>query len=88
MTEKLVVDDEGKINIPPYILEKRGLRPGDELTLVEAAEGLLIYQHGIDPLTARWWNSLSENERRQAQAEPRCDLLLAVPFQEAPQRLP
>jgi AbrB family looped-hinge helix DNA binding protein len=67
--EKLVVDAEGKITIPPHILEKRGLHPGDELMLVEAAEGLLVYQHGVDPLTARWWNSLSEDERRQAQDE-------------------
>lgn len=33
--------------------ERRGLRPGDELTLVEADEGLPIYQHGADTLTAR-----------------------------------
>ena len=43
MTEKLIVDAEGKIIIPPHILERRGLRPGDELTLVEAVEGLLVY---------------------------------------------
>ena len=67
--EKLVVDAEGKLTIPPHILEKRGLRPGDELTLVEADEGLLVYQHGLDPLTARWWQGLGEDERRQAQAE-------------------
>jgi hypothetical protein len=29
----------------------------------------LLYQHGVDPLTARWWNSLNEDERWQAQAE-------------------
>jgi bifunctional DNA-binding transcriptional regulator/antitoxin component of YhaV-PrlF toxin-antitoxin module len=67
--EKLVVDAEGKLTIPPHILEKRGLRPGDELTLVEADEGLLVYQHGLDPLTTRWWKGLGEDERRQAQAE-------------------
>ena len=67
--EKLVVDVEGKLTIPPHILEKRGLHPGDELTLVEADEGLLVYQHGLDPLTARWWKGLGEDKRRQAQAE-------------------
>jgi bifunctional DNA-binding transcriptional regulator/antitoxin component of YhaV-PrlF toxin-antitoxin module len=67
--EKLVVDAEGKLTIPPHILEKRGLHPGDELTLVEADEGLLVYQHGLDPLTARWWNGLSDDERRQALPE-------------------
>ena len=70
--KKLVVDDEGKITIPPHILEKRGLRPDDELTLVEADEGLLIYQCGSDPVTARWWSGLSEDERRQTRAEAQC----------------
>jgi bifunctional DNA-binding transcriptional regulator/antitoxin component of YhaV-PrlF toxin-antitoxin module len=46
--EKLVVDAGGRLTIPPHILEKRGLCPGDELTLVEADNGLLIYQHGPD----------------------------------------
>jgi bifunctional DNA-binding transcriptional regulator/antitoxin component of YhaV-PrlF toxin-antitoxin module len=67
--EKLIVDAEGKIIIPPHILEKRGLHPGDELTLVEAAEGLLVYQRGVDPLTAQWWNGLRDDERRQTQDE-------------------
>lgn len=43
--------------------------PGDELTLVESDEGLLVYQHGLSPPTARRWSVLSEGERRQAQAE-------------------
>ena len=60
---------KGKITIPARILAKRGLRPGDELLLVEAAEGLLLYQHSTDPLTARWWSGLSEDGRRQAEAE-------------------
>ena len=57
------------VTIPSHILAKRGLHPGDELVPVEADEGLLLYQHGLDPLTARWWSGLSEDERRQAQAE-------------------
>lgn len=69
--EKLVVDAGGKITIPSRILERRGLHPGDELTLIEAAEGFLIYQHGADPVTAGWWSGLSESERRQAQVEAR-----------------
>jgi AbrB family looped-hinge helix DNA binding protein len=67
--EKLVVDADGKITIPAHILKRRGLRPGDELTLVEAAEGLLIYQRGADPVTARWWSGLSEDEQRRARVE-------------------
>lgn len=69
--EKLIVDAEGKVTIPPELIRKRGLRPGDELALVETAEGLLVYQGGIDPKTMAWWNSLSEAERRVAEAEAR-----------------
>ena len=50
-------------------MAKRGLQPGDELTLVEAAEGLLLYQRETTPVTARWWSGLSEGERRPARAE-------------------
>ena len=69
MTIKLVVDADGKVTIPPHIVERRGLHPGDELTLVEADEGLLVSQRGTDPLTARWWAGLTEDERRQAREE-------------------
>jgi len=67
--EILIVDAEGKITIPPGIIQKRGLRPGDELALVEAAEGLLLYQGGVDAETMAWWNDLSEEERRAAKEE-------------------
>lgn len=69
--EKLVVDEEGKLTIPPHVLKKRGLHPGDELMLIEVAEGLLIYHHGVDPAAARWLDKLSAQERQQAQAEAR-----------------
>ena len=62
---------KGNSHIPAHVLSRRGLRPGDELTLVEADEGLLIYQLGIDPLTSRWWSGLTEDERRQAREEAR-----------------
>src|SRR5215470_8173915 len=70
--EKLIVDAEGKVVIPAAVIHKRGLRPGDELALVEVAEGLLVYQGGTDPETAAWWQSLSDAERRQAEVEARC----------------
>ncbi len=69
--EKLIVDKDGRITIPPHILAKRGLRPGDELALVEAAEGLLVYQAGVDEDTSAWWHSLSGDERRIAEGEAR-----------------
>lgn len=45
--DKLTVDAEGKIIIPREV-QKRGLQSGDDLTLVESAEGVLVYQGGID----------------------------------------
>ena len=67
--EKLTVDADGKIIIPPEIIEKRGLHPGDELALVEAAEGLLVYQGGVDEKTSAWWNSLDDGQRLLAETE-------------------
>jgi AbrB family looped-hinge helix DNA binding protein len=53
MTEKLTVDADGKIVIPPEVIQKRGLHPGDELTLIESAEGLLVYHGGVDEIFRR-----------------------------------
>ena len=69
--ERLIVDAEGKIIIPSEVIQRRGLHPGDELALVEVAEGLLVYQGSSDPETIAWWNSLSEEERQLAEAEAR-----------------
>ena len=76
--ETLMVDAEGKITIPPAVLQKRGLQPADAVALVEAAEGLLVYQGGIDPKTLAWWQTLSDEERRLAEAEVRP--LIAAPL--------
>ena len=39
MSVKLVVEADEKLTTPPHILGRRGPRPGDHLTLVEANEG-------------------------------------------------
>ncbi|MDH3605320.1 MAG: AbrB/MazE/SpoVT family DNA-binding domain-containing protein, partial [Candidatus Tectomicrobia bacterium] len=57
--------------IPREVLRKCGVRPGDELTLVEAAEGLLVYQGGVDAKTRAWWEALSSEEKQQAAVEAR-----------------
>jgi bifunctional DNA-binding transcriptional regulator/antitoxin component of YhaV-PrlF toxin-antitoxin module len=67
--ETLIVDAEGKVTIPPEVLHKRGLRPGDAVALIEAAEGFLVYQGGVDPQTLAWWQALSEEDQRHAAAE-------------------
>jgi bifunctional DNA-binding transcriptional regulator/antitoxin component of YhaV-PrlF toxin-antitoxin module len=69
--EKLTVDADGKITIPPEVILKRGLHPGDELSLVESAEGLLVYHGGVDEKTSAWWNSLDEEQRLLAGDEAR-----------------
>ena len=81
--EKLTVDQDGKITIPPEIIEKRGLRPGDEIALVESAEGLLVYQGGVDEKTLAWWANLDDEERRLAQVEARRYESLSEKEQEA-----
>lgn len=69
--EKLTVDADGKIIIPPEVILKRGLHPGDELTLVESAEGLLVYQGGVDEKTLAWWNRLDDKQRLLAEDDAR-----------------
>lgn len=69
--EKLTVDADGSIIIPPEIIQKRGLHPGDELTLVESAEGLLVYEGGVDEKTSAWWTRLDDGERLRAKDDAR-----------------
>lgn len=67
----LIVDAEGKVTIPAEVLHKRGLRPGDTVALVESAEGLLVYQAGVDPKTLAWWHALNNEDQQRAAAEAR-----------------
>src|SRR5215813_12053655 len=69
--EKLTVDADGKITIPTEVIQKRGLHPGDELTLVESAEGLLVYHGGVDEKTSAWWNKLDDRQRLLAEDDAR-----------------
>ena len=69
--EKLIVDAEGNVTIPREVLQKCGVHPGDELTLIESAEGLLVYQGGVDAKTRTWWEALSSEEKQQAAVEAR-----------------
>jgi AbrB family looped-hinge helix DNA binding protein len=69
--EKLTVDAEGRIIIPSEVIQKRGLRPGDELTLVESDDGFLVYQGGVDAKTSAWWNRLDDRQRVLAEDNAR-----------------
>jgi bifunctional DNA-binding transcriptional regulator/antitoxin component of YhaV-PrlF toxin-antitoxin module len=68
---RLIVDSDGRLSIPPEIIKKRGLQPGDELALVESADGMLVYEGGVDRKTLEWWAGLSEEKRPDAAAEAR-----------------
>lgn len=73
--ERLVVDTEGKIVIPPGVAQKYGLRPGDEISLIETADGLLVRPPAhindaeVRAWAENWWNGLTEEERRVARRE-------------------
>ena len=81
--EKLIVDAEGKVTIPREVLQKCGVRPGDELTLIESAEGLLVYQGGVDAKTHAWREALSSEEKQQAAVEARAYEQLSEAEQDA-----
>ena len=68
MMEKLTVDAEGRIIIPSEVIQKRGLRPGDEITLIQSDEGLLVYQGGID---AKNFGMVEQTRRQAAPARRR-----------------
>ena len=69
--ETLVVDTEGRIVIPPEIAHKRGLRPGDQIALLETEEGLLVRPENAE--ARAWlkdcWNGLTEEEKIEARKE-------------------
>ncbi len=67
--EILVVDDQGRIVIPPEITHERGWQPGDQITLVETTLGLLVHPGDVDAKTLEWRRSLSEEERESARKE-------------------
>ena len=81
--EKVTVDAEGKVTIPPEVLRKCRVGPGDELTLVESAEGLLIYQGGVDANTQAWWDNLSPEDQERATAQATADAHLSEAQQDA-----
>lgn len=74
-TETLVVDIEGRVVIPPEVGQKYGLRPGDKISLVEVAEGLLvrplvqIQDPEVRAWAENWWNSLTEEGKIAARKE-------------------
>lgn len=81
--ETLIVDADGKITIPSEILQKYGIRPGDAVALVEAAERWLVYPGGVDTQTLTWWQSLSDAEQQHAIVEARVYETLSAAEREA-----
>ena len=63
--EKLTVDAEGRIVIPPKVAHKYGLRPGEEVSLVETVQ--LFIKGNLDPVNVRLLSTpeqVSEKARR------------------------
>lgn len=66
--ERLVVDNEGKLVIPPEITDRFGLHPGDEVSLVQTPQSLIVCSPG-QALLEEWWNSLSDEDKAIARQE-------------------
>lgn len=66
--EKLTVDTEGKVIIPPEVVSRFGLRPGNEVALAQTPESLIICDEGL-AAAEEWWNSLTEEEKIEARKE-------------------
>lgn len=67
--ERIIVDQSGSVTIPPLLVQRLGLRPGDEMNIVETEAGWSLYLDEVDPTTLEWWAGLSKEERRQAAEE-------------------
>jgi hypothetical protein len=69
--ETLVVGTDGSVTIPPDVILKSGVHPGEELTIIETAVGWTVYREGVDEETLAWWNSLMEQEPKEVRDEAR-----------------
>ena len=79
--ERLIVDSNGAATIPPDILQRRGLSPGDELCVEETTQGWIVSPNGrrdfVPAWYEKWWNGLTDEERKQASDEARWYLTLS-----------
>jgi bifunctional DNA-binding transcriptional regulator/antitoxin component of YhaV-PrlF toxin-antitoxin module len=66
--ERLTVDTEGKVVIPPEVVSRFGLHPGNETALVQTPESLIICDEALAEME-EWWNSLTEEEKIEAREE-------------------
>jgi bifunctional DNA-binding transcriptional regulator/antitoxin component of YhaV-PrlF toxin-antitoxin module len=69
--ELLTVDEEGRLIVPPELTRKLGLQPGDQVPAEEMLNGLLLRIEDAEAYAwaREWWNSLSEEEKREARKE-------------------
>lgn len=68
--ELLTVDSEGRV-VPPELIKKHGLRPGDQFSVEKTLNGLLLRIEDAEAYAwvREWWDSLSEQDKREARKE-------------------
>lgn len=85
--ETVIVDQNGGVTIPPEILKKRGLSPGDALSVRETEQGWLVSLNGNTEYRSVWWDEwwagLTEEEREKAREEAEWYLSLSEEEQDA-----
>lgn len=69
--ETLTIEAESNLIIPSEISRNSGLRPGDEIPLRDASDGLFLFIEDPEARAAakEWWDSMSEEDRRYAREE-------------------
>lgn len=69
--QRVIVDSNGAVTIAPELVKRLGLRPGDEMNVIETSLGWSLFSDEVDATTLEWWESLTEDERKQAAVEAR-----------------
>lgn len=69
--ERVMVNSNGTVTIGPEMVNRLGLKPGDEMSVIETSLGWNIFSDDVDATTLEWWESLTEDERKQAAIEAR-----------------
>lgn len=69
--QRVMVDSTGAVTIAPELVKRLGLKPGDEMSVIETSLGWSIFSDDVDATTLEWWEGLTEEERKQATIEAR-----------------
>ncbi len=69
--ERLVVEADGKVVIPPQVIRAGGLQPGDKISVFSTDQGFLVRYGDAEvwEWAQAWWDSLSEDDKKIARVE-------------------